>query len=121
METLLTTTIFSLSPGEVTTLAIDRDGQRLHVLDADGLDLWVTRDRDSVDYWLRCGGNLPLSPGEELVLSVQPKAARPVRVALIAEARRPAGASMAHLLSRLVRRLGRGTQWSPKDDVVAAA
>lgn len=120
METLLTTTVFSLSPGEVTTLSV-HTGQRLHVLDADGLDLWITRDSDSADYWLRCGGSLLISRGEQLVLSVDPRASRPVRLALIAEARRPAGAKLGYLVHRVLRRLVRGTQWSPNQDVVAAA
>lgn len=120
MENLLTTTIFSLHPGEVTTLSI-HTAQRLHVLDAHGVDLWVTRDSDSADYWLRCGGSLLLARGEELVLSVDPRASSPVRLALIAEARRPARTRVAHLLYRALRRLARGTQWSPNQDVASVA
>jgi hypothetical protein len=120
METLLTTTVFSLSPGEVTTLSI-HTAQRLHVEDAAGTDLWATRDIDSADYWLRCGASLLLSPGEEVTLSVDPRAKRPVRMALIAEARRPAGTDMAHMVTRIARRLVRGTEWTPNQNIVTAA
>lgn len=120
METLLTTTVFSLSPGEVTTLSI-HTAQRLHVEDAGGTDLWVTRDIDSADYWLRCGASLLLAAGEEVMLSVDPRAQRPVRLALIAEARRPAGTNFAHMVARIGRRLVRGTEWTPNENVVTAA
>lgn len=120
METLLTTTVFFLSPGEVTTLSI-HTAQRLHVEDAAGVDLWATRDSDSADYWLRCGGSLLLSAGEEVTLSVDPRAQRPVRLALIAEARRPAGTHLGHVVARIGRRLVRGTEWTPSQNVVTAA
>ena len=57
METLLTTTVFSLNPGEVAPLSV-HTAQRLYVEDAAGLNLWVTRDGDSEDYWVRCGASL---------------------------------------------------------------
>ncbi|MCT9116937.1 DUF2917 domain-containing protein [Cupriavidus gilardii] len=120
METLLTTTVFSLNPGEVAPLSV-HTAQRLYVEDAAGLNLWVTRDGDSEDYWLRCGASLQLNRGDEVVLSVDPRAERPVRLALIAEARRPAATNLPHLVNRIVRRLVRGTQWSPNQDIVAAS
>jgi len=122
METLLTSTVFTLSPGEVTALSIHA-AQRLHVEDAAGTHLWVTRERDSEDYWLRCGSNMMLRPGDEVVLSVDTRAEKPVRLALVAEARRPALslADLPHLLYRGVRRLARGTEWTPHEDHIGAA
>jgi len=122
MKTLLTTTVFTLNPGEVTELSVHA-AQRLHVEDAAGTDLWITRENDSEDYWLRCGGSLLLRRGDEVVLSVDPRAARTVRLALIAEARRPALtlADLPHLVYRIGRRLVRGTEWTPgKDQTVAS-
>lgn len=119
METLLTTTVFSLLPGEVASLSV-RAGQRLTVEDAAGLDLWITRDNDSADYWLRQGGSLPIERTEQIVVSVDPRAATPVRVALVAPARRPAGASLLRMASRMARRLVRGTEWTPCKEVCNA-
>ncbi len=117
MQALLPTTVFTLSPGEVTALSI-HSAQRLHVEDAAGTDLWITREGDSEDYWLRCGGNLLLRRGDDVVLSIDPRAERAVRVALIAEARRPVPtlANVPHLVFRALRRLVRGTEWTPADD-----
>lgn len=112
METLLTKTLFTLSPGEVTTLSM-RAAQSLHVEEASGTDVWVTRDIDSVDYWLRCGGSLMLARGEEVTLSVDPRAAHPVKLSLVAQARRPASSDAAHVAARVLRRLVRGTEWTP--------
>ena len=122
MQALLTTTVFTLSPGEVTALSM-HSAQRLHVEDAGGTDLWMTREGDSEDYWLRCGGNLLLRRGDEVVLSIDPRAERPVRLALIAEARRPVLtlADLPHLVCRGLRRLVRGTEWTPADDPAKAA
>lgn len=120
METLLTTTVFTLSPGEVASLSIHCE-QRLHVEDAAGTDLWLTRDSDSADYWLRCGGSVLLRRGEEITLSIDPRAQRSVRLALIAEARRPAGTDVAHVVGRIVRRLVRGTDWTPDQTPIVAA
>lgn len=117
MEALLTTTQFTLAPGEVASLSIHA-AQRLHVEDAAGTDLWLTRENDSEDYWLRCGGSLQLAHGDQVVISVDPRAARAVRLALAAEARQPAAtlADVAHALYRVVRRLVRGTEWTPSKD-----
>lgn len=122
MKNLLTSTVFTLSPGEVTALTI-HSAQRLHVEDAAGADLWVTREGDSEDYWLRCGSNLMLARDDDVVMSVDTRAQRPVRVALVAEARRPAFAlaDLPHMLMRGVRRLGRGTEWTPHEDRIGAA
>ncbi|MCY0857260.1 MULTISPECIES: DUF2917 domain-containing protein [unclassified Cupriavidus] len=120
MKTLLTTTLFTLSPGEVTSLSIHA-AQRLRVEEATGIDVWVTREGDSEDYWLRCGGSLLLASGDEITLSVDPRAAEPVRLALIAEARRPAATSVSHLVARMARRLVRGTEWTPNQDQVTAS
>ncbi|KAF7962308.1 DUF2917 domain-containing protein [Cupriavidus basilensis] len=122
MQALLTTTVFTLSPGEVTALSIHA-AQRLHVEDAGGTDLWITREGDSEDYWLRCGASLLLRRGDEVVLSIDPRAQRAVRLALIAEARRPVAtlADIPHLVHRALRRLVRGTEWTPGDDPVKAA
>ncbi|WP_059414742.1 DUF2917 domain-containing protein [Cupriavidus basilensis] len=119
MKTLLTTTLFTLSPGEVTSLSI-RAAQRLRVEEAAGIDLWVTREGDSEDHWLRCGGSMLLERGDEIVLSIDPRAAGPVRLALIAEARRPT-ANVAHLVARMARRLVRGTEWTPNQDQITAS
>ncbi|MGO4332178.1 DUF2917 domain-containing protein [Cupriavidus sp. 2TAF22] len=119
MKTLLTTTLFTLSPGEVTSLSI-HVAQRLHVEEASGTDLWVTREGDSADHWLRCGGSILLERGDEIVLSVDPRAAQGVRLALIAEARRPV-VSMGHLVAGMARRLVRGTEWTPNQDQITAS
>ncbi|WP_420994655.1 DUF2917 domain-containing protein [Cupriavidus sp. 30B13] len=119
MKTLLTTTLFTLSPGEVTSLSIHA-AQRLRVEEASGTDLWVTREGDSVDHWLRCGASMLLERGDEIVLSVDPRAAGPVRLALIAETRRPA-ANVAHLVARMARRLVRGAEWTPNQDQITAS
>lgn len=122
MKTVLTTTVFTLNPGEVTTLSVHA-AQRLHVEEARGTDVWLTREKDSEDYWLRCGGSLLLRSGDEVVLSVDPRAEHPVRLALIAEARRPALAlaDVPHLVYRSLRRLVRGTEWTPNQDRVTAS
>jgi hypothetical protein len=122
MKALLTTTVFTLVPGEVTSLSLHA-AQRLFVEDAKATDVWVTRENDSEDYWLRCGGSLLLRRGDEIVISVDPRATRPVRLALIAEARRPAAtvADLPHLVYRAVRRLVRGTEWTPGQDQVTAS
>lgn len=122
MKTLLTTTVFTLNPGEVTALSMHA-AQRLYVEDAAGMDVWVTRENDSEDYWLRCGGSLLLKRGDELLLSVDPRAGRPARLALIAEAKRPAFtlADVPHLVYRAARRLVRGTEWTPNQDQTTAA
>ncbi len=119
MKTLLTTTLFTLSPGEVTSLSIHVD-QRLRVDEAAGTDVWVTREGDSEDYWLRCGGTLLLASRDEITLSVDPPSAGPVRLALIAEARRPA-TNVSPLVARMARRLVRGTESTPNQDQVAAS
>ncbi|WP_454762521.1 DUF2917 domain-containing protein [Cupriavidus campinensis] len=122
MKTLLTTTVFTLIPGEVTSLSLHA-AQRLFVEDAKATDIWVTRENDSEDYWLRCGGSLLLRRGDEIVISVDPRASGPVRLALIAETRRPAlaVADLPHLVYRAVRRLVRGTEWTPGQDQVAGS
>jgi hypothetical protein len=122
MQTVLTTTVFTLNPGEVTALSVHA-AQRLHVEAALGTDVWLTRENDSEDYWLRCGASLLLRPGDEVVLSVDPRAEQPVRLALIAEARRPALtlADVPHLVYRSLRRLVRGTEWTPNQDQVTAS
>ena len=122
MKTVLTTTEFTLNPGEVTTLSVHAT-QRLHIAEARGTDVWLTRENDSEDYWLRCGGSLLLRPGDEVVLSIDPRAQHPVRLALIAEARRPALAlaDLPHLVYRGLRRLVRGTEWTPNQDRVTAS
>ncbi|ULX52789.1 hypothetical protein A9P79_12150 [Cupriavidus taiwanensis] len=122
MKTVLTTTEFTLNPGEVTTLSVHA-AQRLHIAEARGTDVWLTRENDSEDYWLRCGGSLLLRPGDEVVLSIDPRALHPVRLALIAEARRPtlALADLPHLVYRSLRRLVRGTEWTPNQDRVTAS
>ncbi|RDK09782.1 DUF2917 domain-containing protein [Cupriavidus lacunae] len=122
MKTVLTTTVFTLNPGEVTTLSVHA-AQRLHVEAARGTDVWLTRENDSEDYWLRCGGSLLLRSGDEVVLSVDPRAPDPVRLALIAEARRPALAlaDVPHLVYRSLRRLIRGTDWTPNQDQITAS
>jgi len=114
MKALLTTTVFTLAPGEVTALSLHA-AQRLFVEDAKGMDVWVTRENDSEDYWLRCGSSL--------MLRVDPRAAGTVRLALIAEARRPALtlADVPHLAYRAVRRLVRGTEWTPAEDKITAS
>ncbi|MDF3838436.1 DUF2917 domain-containing protein [Cupriavidus basilensis] len=119
MKTLLTTTLFTLSPGEVTSLSIHA-AQRLRVEEATGTDVWLTRAGDAEDYWLRCGGSQLLESGDEITLSIDPRAKQPVRLALIAEARRPA-VSLPHLLGRMARRLVRGTEWTPGQDRVTAS
>ncbi len=122
MKTVLTTTVFTLNPGEVTALSVHA-AQRLHVEDARGTDVWLTREKDSEDYWLRCGGSLLLRSGDEVVVSIDPRALHPVRLALIAEARRPALAlaDVPHLVYRSLRRLVRGTEWTPNQDQVTAS
>ncbi|AQV92374.1 DUF2917 domain-containing protein [Cupriavidus necator] len=122
MKTVLTTTVFTLNPGEVTTLSVHA-AQRLHVEAARGTDVWLTRENDSEDYWLRCGGSLLLRSGDEVVLSVDPRALDPVRLALIAETRRPALAlaDVPHLVYRSLRRLVRGTDWTPNQDQITAS
>ena len=122
MKALLTTTVFTLAPGEVTAMSLHA-AQRLCVQDAKGVDVWVTRENDSEDYWLRCGGSLLLRRGDEIVLSIDPRATGPVRLALIAEARRPVLtlADVPHLVYRAVRRLVRGTEWTPAENKVAAS
>jgi len=122
MKALLTTTVFTLVPGEVTSLSLHA-AQRLFVEDAKATDVWVTRENDSEDYWLRCGGSLLLRRGDEIVISVDSRATRPVRLALIAEARRPAAtvADLPHFVFRAVRRLVRGTEWTPGQDQVTAS
>lgn len=122
MKTLLTTTVFTLNPGEITALSMHA-AQRLFVEDAKGVDVWVTRENDSEDYWLRCGGSLMLKRGDEIVLSIDPRAAGAVRLALIAEARRPvlALADVPHLAYRAVKRLVRGTEWTPGQDKAHAS
>lgn len=122
MKALLTTTVFTLSPGEVAPLSVHA-AQRLFVEDAKGVDVWVTRENDSEDYWLRCGGSLLLRRGDEIVLSIDPRATGPVRLALIAEARRPALtlADLPHLVFRAARRLVRGTEWTPGQDKIHAS
>lgn len=122
MKALLTTTVFTLNPGEVTALSLHA-AQRLFVEDAKGTDVWVTRENDSEDYWLRCGGSLLLRRGDEIVLSVDPRASAPVRLALIAEARRPVLtlADVPHLVLRSIKRLVRGTEWTPAEDKVHAS
>lgn len=119
MKTLLTTTLFTLSPGEVTSLSIHAE-QRLRVDEATGTDVWLTREGDSEDYWLRCGGSLLLTSGDEITVSVDPRATGPVRLALIAEARRPA-VNLSHLVARMARRLVRGTEWTPNQDQITAS
>ncbi|MEN7528016.1 MULTISPECIES: DUF2917 domain-containing protein [unclassified Cupriavidus] len=121
MKALLTTTVFTLNPGEVTALSMHA-AQRLFVEDAKGVDIWVTRENDSEDYWLRCGSSLLLRRGDEIVLSIDPRASGPVRLALIAEARRPALtlADLPHLLLRAGKRLVRGTEWTPAEEKVRA-
>nr|WP_315598251.1 DUF2917 domain-containing protein [uncultured Cupriavidus sp.] len=122
MKALLTTTVFTLNPGEVTALSLHA-AQRLFVEDAKGTDVWVTRENDSEDYWLRCGGSLLLRRGDEIVLSIDPRAAAPVRLALIAEARRPVLtlADVPHLVLRSLKRLVRGTEWTPAEDKAHAS
>ncbi|WP_354687585.1 DUF2917 domain-containing protein [Cupriavidus necator] len=122
MKTVLTTTVFTLNPGEVTALSVHA-AQRLHVQEARGADVWLTREKDSEDYWLRCGGSLLLRSGDEVVVSIDPRAQHPVRLALIAEARRPALAlaDVPHLVYRSLRRLVRGTEWTPNQDQVTAS
>ncbi|WP_042883754.1 DUF2917 domain-containing protein [Cupriavidus necator] len=122
MKTVLTTTVFTLNPGEVTALSVHA-AQRLDVENARGTDVWLTREKDSEDYWLRCGGSLLLRSGDEVVVSVDPRAEQPVRLALIAEARRPALAlaDVPHLVYRSLRRLVRGTEWTPNQDQVTAS
>ncbi|WP_423195198.1 DUF2917 domain-containing protein [Cupriavidus sp. H19C3] len=122
MKTLLTTTVFTLNPGEVTALSLHA-AQRLQVQDANGTDVWVTRENDSEDYWLRCGSSLLLRRGDEIVLSVDPRATRPVQLALIAEARRPATTlgDLLHVLWRAGRRAARGTEWTPGKDRITAS
>ncbi|AGW88463.1 MULTISPECIES: DUF2917 domain-containing protein [Cupriavidus] len=122
MKTVLTTTVFTLNPGEVTALSVHA-AQRLHVENARGTDVWLTRENDSEDYWLRCGGSLLLRSGDEVTVSVDPRAEQPVRLALIAEARRPALslADVPHLVYRSLRRLVRGTEWTPNQDQVTAS
>ena len=122
MKTVLTTTVFTLNPGEVTALSVHA-AQRLHVEKANGMDVWLTREGDSEDYWLRCGGSLLLRAGDEVVVSIDPRAQEPVRLALIAEARRPALAlaDVPHLVYRGLRRLVRGTEWTPNQDQAAAS
>ncbi|AZG12867.1 DUF2917 domain-containing protein [Cupriavidus pauculus] len=122
MKALLTTTVFTLNPGEVAPLSVHA-AQRLFVEDAKGVDVWVTRENDSEDYWLRCGGSLLLRRGDEIVLSVDPRASGPVRLALIAEARRPVLtlADVPHMVYRAVKRLVRGTEWTPGKDKVHAS
>lgn len=122
MKTLLTTTVFTLNPGEVTPLSLHA-AQRLHVQDAAGTDIWVTRENDSEDYWLRCGSSLLLRRGDEIVLSVDPRASGPVQLALIAEARRPSLTlgDMLHVAWRAARRVVRGTEWTPGKDQITAS
>ncbi|WP_423192679.1 DUF2917 domain-containing protein [Cupriavidus sp. H18C2] len=122
MKALLTTTVFTLNPGEVAPLSVHA-AQRLFVEDAKGVDVWVTRENDSEDYWLRCGGSLLLRRGDEIVLSIDPRASGPVRLALIAEARRPVLtlADVPHLVYRAVKRLVRGTESTPGKDKVHAS
>ncbi len=122
MKALLTTTVFTLNPGEVIPLSLHA-AKRLFVEDAKGVDVWVTRENDSEDYWLRCGGSLLLRRGDEIVLSIDPRASGPARLALIAEARRPALtlADLPHLVFRAVKRLVRGTEWTPGQDKVHAS
>ncbi|WP_455278780.1 DUF2917 domain-containing protein [Cupriavidus necator] len=122
MKTVLTTTVFTLNPGEVTALSVHA-AQRLHVQEARGTDVWLTREKDSEDYWLRCGGSLLLRSGDEVVVSIDPRAQHPVRLALIAEARRPALAlaDVPHLVYRSLRRLVRGTEWTPNQDQITAS
>ena len=122
MKTVLTTTVFTLNPGEVTTLSVHA-AQRLHVEEARGTDVWLTRENDSEDYWLRCGASLLLRRGDDVVLSIDPRARRAVRLALIAEVRRPALAlaDVPHLVYRSLRRLVRGTDWTPNQDQVTAS
>lgn len=120
MQTLLTKTVFTLSPGEVTSHSVHM-AQRLHVEDAAGIDLWITREGDSEDYWLRGGASLSLRRGDEVILSIDPHAGRAVRLALIAEAQRPATAlaDAAHLPHRAGRRWIRGTAWTSGQEQVA--
>lgn len=121
MKTLLTTTVFTLNPGEVTALSLHA-AQRLVVQKAAGTHLWVTRENDSEDYWLRCGSSLLLRRGDEIVLSVDTAAPEAIQLALIAEARRPSltVGDALHLVWRAVRRLVRGTEWTPGKDQVTA-
>jgi hypothetical protein len=91
--------------------------------EAAGTDLWMTREGDPEDYWLDSGEDLLLRRGDQITLSVDPRAGDAVRLELISEADRQAAtlADFPHLLHRFGRKLVRGTAWTPGKDQVGAA
>lgn len=121
MQDFLTKTEFALRPGEVTTLSIHA-AQRLHVDEAAGTDLWMTREGDLEDYWLASGEDLLLR-GDQITLSVDPRASNAVRLALISVAHRHTAtlADLPNLLHRFGRNLVQGAAWTPGKDQVSAA
>ncbi|TMS57155.1 DUF2917 domain-containing protein [Imbroritus primus] len=105
MQELFTKTVFTMRPGEACWLHVAR-AQRLHLECAAGIDVWITIDGRGGDHWLRAGDDLALLAGDRLLVSVQPDAAKPVKLALIAPSR-------AHQTA--LRKLGRALRWLRPD------
>ncbi len=102
MQALFTKSVFTMQAGEVSRLRVAR-AQRLQVEAASGTDLWITVDGKGGDVWLRAGGELALAAGDQLMLSVQPKAEGPVRLALV-ESVRARDSLLASVVSAARRR-----------------
>ncbi|MHA6847223.1 DUF2917 domain-containing protein [Ralstonia syzygii] len=81
MKTVLTKIVFTLQPGEVVALRMPAD-QNLRVEEAFGRDVWITREHKAADEWLHAGGCVAVKRGEEIVVSVDPKAAGPASLAV---------------------------------------
>ncbi|MEZ0189641.1 DUF2917 domain-containing protein [Ralstonia solanacearum] len=81
MKTVLTKIVFTLQPGEVVALRMPAD-QNLRVEEAFGHDVWITHEHKAADEWLHAGGSVAVKRGEEIVVSVDPKAAGPASLAV---------------------------------------
>ncbi|ANH73590.1 hypothetical protein ACS15_0259 [Ralstonia insidiosa] len=81
MKAVLTKIVFTLQPGEVVALRMPAN-QNLRVEEAFGRDVWVTHENKAGDEWLHAGGSVAVTRGEEIVVSVDPKAAGPVSLAM---------------------------------------
>ncbi|MFV8639220.1 DUF2917 domain-containing protein [Ralstonia pseudosolanacearum] len=84
MKTVLTKIVFTLQPGEVMALRMPAD-QNLRVEEAFGRDVWVTHEHKAADEWLHAGASIAVKRGEEIVVSVDPKAAGPTSLAVEAQ------------------------------------
>ncbi|MET3446913.1 DUF2917 domain-containing protein [Ralstonia pickettii] len=81
MKAVLTKIVFTLQPGEVVALRMPAN-QNVRVEEASGRDVWITHENKAGDEWLRAGGSVAVKRGEEIVVSVDPKALGPVALAV---------------------------------------